>query len=290
MKLVVDDQAQAPTIGDKVSIPFPDGAKQAERGAKIHGKNQQWRSPRTIDKLLKIYKKHDFEDIYLIHANTAYGVYTEDFLTSKYLVDISDIPELYALENDDDVLRVGAGTTYTDFLNYLDQLMTQNKLSQTSAVGALQFMAHRTAGTVVRNSATLAGNSMLVLKHIHKGTGEPFPSDLFTVLTALNATILYWDLRTGEEKCATVEELLAMVIDDQALANYILLQEYQIPVAPNNDIVLAQKVALRDINAHSIVNTTSIFDLGEGLGACPRMEARLRKIRIWPFSAIFPVK
>jgi hypothetical protein len=26
------------------------------------------------------------------------------------------------------------------------------------------------------------------------------------------------------------------------------------------------------------------------LGACPRMEARLRKIRIWPFSALFPVK
>jgi hypothetical protein len=26
------------------------------------------------------------------------------------------------------------------------------------------------------------------------------------------------------------------------------------------------------------------------LGACPRMEARLWKIRIWPFPALFPVK
>jgi hypothetical protein len=36
-------------------------------------------------------------------------------------------------------------------------------------------MARRTAGTIVRNAATLAGNTMLVLTHIH--ASEPFPSD-----------------------------------------------------------------------------------------------------------------
>ena len=84
---------------------------------------------------------------------------------------------------------VSAGTTYSDFIGLLAAEMKARKLGETSALGALDFMARRTAGRIVRNAASLGGNTMLVLKHIAKGTGEPFPSDLFTALVAVRPEI-----------------------------------------------------------------------------------------------------
>ena len=52
----------------------------------------------------------------------------------------------------------------------------------------------RTAGRIVRNAASLGGNTMLVLAHIAAGTGEPFPSDLLTALVAVDAKIVYLDV------------------------------------------------------------------------------------------------
>ena len=72
--------------------------------------------------------------------------------------------------------------------------MKARKLDETTALGALDFMARRTAGRIVRNAASLAGNTMLVLKHIAAGTGEPFPSDLFTALVAVDARVTYLEL------------------------------------------------------------------------------------------------
>ena len=60
-------------------------------------------------------------------------------------------------------------------------------------------MARRTAGRIVRNAASLGGNTMMVLKHIPKGTGEPFPSDLFTALVAVEARISYLVLEQNGE-------------------------------------------------------------------------------------------
>ncbi|MFP3617167.1 FAD binding domain-containing protein, partial [Paraburkholderia sp. SIMBA_050] len=52
---------------------------------------------------------------------------------------------------------------------------------------ALQYMARRTAGTIVRNAATLAGNTMMVVRHCAQGV--PFPSDCYTAMGALGANV-----------------------------------------------------------------------------------------------------
>ncbi|TQV87979.1 molybdopterin cofactor-binding domain-containing protein [Aliikangiella coralliicola] len=265
MKCLTDDQVDAQCVGTEVEIPFPKAAKRNTEGVNLHGEQQIWLTPDNICELLGIYQKYSFDDIYLIHANTSFGVYTQDFLETKVLVNISRIRELYGIESNDNWLKVGAGTTYTDFLEYLDKFIKKRDLSQTTAAGALQFMAHRTAGTIVRNAASLAGNSMLVLKHIKKGTGEPFPSDLFTVLSALNASIRYVNLENGDTKEKTVELLIEAVRKDQKLASQILLLSYDIPLDDKDEVILAQKVALRDINAHSIVNSTSRLKLSSDL-------------------------
>ncbi|RHW77857.1 molybdopterin cofactor-binding domain-containing protein [Colwellia sp. RSH04] len=269
MKLLVDDQVKAQHVGDTVSIPYPKEAKGNKiDGVEINGNEQQWRTPKHIGELLEFYQENSYKDIYLLHANTSYGVYTDDFVSHKYLVDISQLKELYTIENEGKFLRVGAGKTYTEVLKHLDNIIDKESLSQTTAIGALQFMAHRTAGTIIRNAASLGGNTMLVLKHICKGTGEPFPSDLFTVLSALGTELIYIDLQTGEKHSAIANELALQVEKDQSLANHILLVEYKIPVKSDDyafEVVQPHKVALRDINAHSIVNSTSILALSDKL-------------------------
>ena len=101
---------------------------------------------------------------------------------------------------------------------------------------------------------------MLVLKHIAAGTGEPFPSDLFTALVAVDARLTYLVLEAAgqfEPHTATAADLVDAVLKDPTLADRIVITSYVLPVGGAKDAVLAQKVALRDVNAHSIVNATT---------------------------------
>ncbi|MFC3193791.1 molybdopterin cofactor-binding domain-containing protein [Marinicella sediminis] len=265
MKCLMDDQVVGQCVDKTVRIPFPEGASQPVEPTAVDNHKQQWLMPRNTDELLSIYQDHDFSKIYLIHANTSYGVYTEDFEKTPVLVDIRLIKELYGISHDQQVLKVGAGTTYTDFLNYLADHADHCELGEPNAWTALHFMTHRTAGTIVRNAATLAGNTQLVLKHIMSAGVDPFPSDLFTVLSALETELEYLLLTDGSRHRRNVNELVQQLKEDQAMASQILLLNYHIPLHNDGSLVQAQKVALRDINAHSIVNTTSVLEVADDL-------------------------
>ncbi|MEO1594523.1 MAG: molybdopterin cofactor-binding domain-containing protein [Pseudomonadota bacterium] len=258
MPVKLDDQLNAQQVGDTVTLPFAEGAKSPPQPITVAGSQQTWMTPSSLPELVEIYRDFDHAEIYLLHANTALGVYREDFLEKKLLVDISRIEGLYGISQDDSALTVGAGATYTELF---DHLQTIAPAAMTS-LAAVLYMAHRTAGTVVRNAATIGGNTMLVLKHIGKGTGEPFPSDVLTVLAALDATIRFTDLSSGQKAQLSVSELVAACQSDPAFAHRILLMQYNIPVITTpRTLVQAQKVALRDVNSHSIVNTTSVLSI-----------------------------
>ena len=93
-------------------------------------------------------------------------------------------------------------------------------------------MARRTAGRIVRNAASLGGNTMLVLKHIAAGTGAPFPSDLFTALVAVDAKITYLvpARNSFQAITATAGELVAAVRRSPALADRIVIAAYSLPL------------------------------------------------------------
>lgn len=265
MPCKMDVHAEAQSVDTIVDIPVPPKPKRKLSGVRLEHNDRLWLAPSSIEELCEIYAQYPLEDIYMLNANTSFGVYKEDFLQAKIIVDLGQLSELTHQKIGRKDLILGGATTYTQFLKVVEKIIRNKKLSQTSSLGALQFMAHRTAGTIVRNAATLAGNTMLVLKHIAKGTGEPFPSDLFTVLSALNVRIDYVDLMSGEHNHATAAELTEKIVHAPDLANHILLLKYSIPLGPSEDIVLAQKVALRDINSHSIVNTTSVLKVDQDM-------------------------
>jgi len=260
-------KAQLPS---NVEIPFPRDAQQPASGVTTN----RWVAPKSLSELAEIFKSN--KNIRLVHANTSYGIYKNEYLDTTFYVDIRFIPDLntgYKLT--DDYLQIAASTTYSELIDILsqgiDKLKHINKktsISDISILEALDYMARRTAGRIVRNAASIGGNTMLVLKHIPMHSGEPFPSDLFTALFAVETKINYLLLDkngTFKEHTKTAEALVEAVIKDPKLADEIVLTSYVIPLKSSNDVALAQKVALREVNAHSIVNATTNFSINDSL-------------------------
>lgn len=201
----------------------------------------------------------------LVHGNTSFGIYKDEFLNASHLIDIRHVKELNAAPVwSEKSLTVSAGTSYSDLIATIEkQYAPPKKLP--SSIEAIRYMARRTAGRIVRNAASLGGNAMLVLQHIAKGTGEPFPSDLFTALYAINATVTFKRLGTSgfsENLTKTVEQLTDEVSQNPSIASELLLVSFSLPISGEDKIYLAQKVALREVNSHSIINAATFFEFG----------------------------
>jgi xanthine dehydrogenase/oxidase len=263
MPCIADPDTTAQKPGPLV-IPFPPAAQTTAQPVTSYGNGQLWRTPARLADLAALMHANRDVNYRLVHGNTSYGVYDREFAATKLFIDIRLIPELNAPPDfRDGTVRVSAGTTYADFVSLLETIGDSS--NENTRLGAALFMARRTAGRIVRNAASLAGNSMMVLHHIRKGTGEPFPSDLFTTLDAMGATIDYLLLAANgnfTRKSARVRALVAWALENPGSINNIVLVSYLLPVGDSkNEVVLAQKVALREVNAHSIVNTASLFTL-----------------------------
>lgn len=269
MKCKCDDgcESQLPAA---VVIPFPDNAEGGAEPVSVDHGTRSWHTPVTIAELVRIMRENRDKKLRLVHGNTSFGIYKEEFLESDVLVDISLIPELHraaVVENGE--LRVGAGITYSELIEALEAQLELRKEGTTTRLGALHFMARRTAGRIVRNAASLAGNTMLVLSHI-AGTGEPFPSDIFTALAAMDARVEFIDISAHGQppvQTCTVQELVDRVRTAPLLAGTIVIVAYRLPLGEPREVVLPQKVALREVNAHSIVNGTTRFRMKPDLTA-----------------------
>ncbi|PYP87934.1 MAG: xanthine dehydrogenase [Candidatus Angelobacter sp. Gp1-AA117] len=267
MKCLGDAGCQAQRPADVV-IPFPDEAKAPPQPVAVQHGHQTWYTPATLNELVRIMDKNRDKKLRLVHGNTGYGVYKEEYQESEVLVDIRLIPDFYAESKvKKGALHVGSGINYNDLIAAIEVEIKAKNLPVSSRIWATQFMARRTAGRIVRNAASLGGNTMLVLKHIATGTGEPFPSDIFTTLVAVEARIEYLDITSGRQRRveSTVEELVQKVAKEPRLADNIILLSYDLPLGERREVTLAQKVALRDVNAHSIVNVATRFALARDL-------------------------
>lgn len=261
----IGDHVSSAQLPAAVEIPFPPAAHQTAAPVSTDGHGQRWLTPTSLAELAELLHAHpDRKQVRLVHGNTSYGVYKDEYPATKLFIDIRLIPELHEADQmTDEGFVVAAGTTYSDFID----LLLANPKAKSVTFGALDFMARRTAGRIVRNAASLGGNTMLVLKHIPEGAREPFPSDLFTALVAIEAKITYYilsDVGAFEKVTVSAGELASRAARDSSLADRIVLCAYTLPVGDENDAILAQKVALREVNAHSIVNATTRFTFTEG--------------------------
>jgi xanthine dehydrogenase/oxidase len=259
MKCLLEDGAQTQNPPGFVSVPFPDGARHGPQPVAADRGGVEWLTPTTMEELLALLSAPAPGAVRLVHGNTSFGIYPAEFLAAARLVDISLIADLEGIDAGATTIDCGAGISYAQLI----EALAEASPPATSRLGALQLMARRTAGSIVRNAASLGGNTMLTLHHIQEG--EPFPSDLLTALAAVGAELTWINAVAGEARRSTVDELIAAVRESGGFGARLVLVRYHLPIGTEADVVLAQKVALREVNAHSIVNATTRLTFGEGV-------------------------
>jgi len=239
-------------------LNFPNEFEVPARSLAFAKDDRRWYRPTSLDALLKLRTKliHIPEgDVRLVVGNTSSGVYNRHVEDPLVCVDVSAVSDLHGFILSDDTLSVGAATTYTAMLTILDDVIAKQPAE---ALGALRYLAGRTAGHIVRNAASLAGNTMMVVRHAE--TGQPFPSDLFTGLVAFGARVV---VAASGSNTPTEHDLLDFVDlwnTNEDVRRTSVLLNYRIPIYP---AVIARsfKVARRHENSHAIVNATMMAEL-----------------------------
>jgi xanthine dehydrogenase/oxidase len=261
---VVDPAFDPRCVDDRVEIAFPEAARTPVPPLTVRRGGYTWHAATSLEDLLRtLAASPGGGATRLVAGNTSTGVYdrwTEDPHT---LIDVSRVAELRGIEQGPNALTVGGGTTYTELIAALDAAIRALPKARRRRLQAVRYMARRTAGTIVRNAATLAGNTMLVLKHVHRG--EPFPSDAFTAYATVGATLRIIAPGWPEPRDLSPEELVAATLDDPAYPDDKVILSYTIPYGDAGDHAVTQKTALREVNAHSIVNNGVRIALGPDL-------------------------
>ena len=250
LRTVVDPAERVPHA-KKVEASFPKSLKRPPRAVHYVKDGYHWYRPTTLDQVHAILSQHqDNADVKLVGGNTSIGIYDRFVENPHVLIDISQLEPLLGIEVSEDGLSFGAAVTYNDLLSELERLLSESSAEQRVGVEALRYMARRTAGTIVRNAATIAGNTMLVVRHIAEG--EPFPSDMFTALSSFDTTVTV-SLADGQSLQLPILEFALQYQDSTELQAGVLVR-YHVPWTKTNEHARTYKTALREENAHSIVN------------------------------------
>jgi len=251
LRTVVDPSEELKVQKSVEPPEFPASLQTAPRPLHYSKGGYHWYRALTLADVHAILREHpDSKNVKLVGGNTGIGVYNTYVEDPHVLIDISLVPDLHGIKSTGEALTAGAATTYSEFLDELKTLQAKATDDQRSGVDALHYMAHHTAGTIVRNAATLAGNTMLVVRHV--SSGEPFPSDLFTALCSLGAHVHV--SVAGELRKLPILNFALDYQKSPELQKDSILVRYSIPWTGAREYARTFKTALRKENAHSIVN------------------------------------
>lgn len=251
---------EEPAVAPSEPVSVPSGLAPITTGLRVDKDGYSWLRVASLVELLDVLREHgSVDDVKLVAGNTSIGVYGEPAqgvtLGPPHLrIDISQIPALHGATVADGSLVVGAATTYTELLDVLDGCRDGLPVEQRSGLDAVRYMAQRTAGRIVRDVASLAGNTMLVVRHVDGTDLPPFPSDLFTALCAMGASV---DVVTPSAPAARRLAMLDFAAQwraDEDLQRGCVIVRYHVPFTTEREWARSFKVALREVNAHSIVN------------------------------------
>lgn len=239
---------------------FPAGLKALRpRFLRFEGSGHVWLRPRTLAEAQALKAQHGGAGkVKLVGGNTALGIYKDAADNPPVLIDVSHLGELRGIRVMADGLRIGAGTTYQELLDFLDERLP-GMGSKGAGWESVRALVKRTANVQVRSVATVGGNLMLVLEHARRGM--PFPSDLFTGLAAMGAKVLLGSRRWVKPREHPVLEVPPV----DAWPSDAVVLGFHVPYARPGERFGAYKVARRIQNAHGIVNAGFRVALTKGL-------------------------
>lgn len=255
MTCKIDPAEQVSTVAP-VKIVFPVELERPARALAYSVKAYKWYRPVTLDGLLALMQQHpDRANVRLVGGNTSIGVYPRTVENPHVFIDVSHVPQLHDMRADAASLVVGGALTYRDLLALLDEqigLPGAHYRPSLSGLRALRYMAGRTAGTIVRNAATLAGNTMLVVRHAKEGV--PFPSDCFTALAALGTRVTVAAPGWAASRQMDLLDFAAQWQTSKDMQSGCVLLRYEVQLTGSDEYAQTYKTAQREVNAHSIVN------------------------------------
>jgi xanthine dehydrogenase/oxidase len=208
--------------------------------------------PTTLEELQELQDliiEHEGKNkIKLIVGNTASGIYP-DLNKVRFAIDISRIKELTHIHNGEQAIELGAAVPIQDLIEFAEKLIKEKSPEATRGLRQFTEHAKHIAGIQVRNAGSVAGN--IFITKSNSKSGHPFPSDLFTVLSALGTTVTirsktYLD---GTQTCALQDMPIAEDLPPDAL-----LLSFRIPFTRKGEFVHTYRIARRPQMAHPIVN------------------------------------
>jgi len=247
-----EDVAHAPAV----TVDFPAALRRPPRAVAFERDGYKWFRPLSLREVLRLLREHrDSANVRLVVGNTSIGIYPRTVEDPHVFIDIAHVPELQQAKVTKSGLILGSALTYGELIAWLGPLIAAAKKSKSPrlpGLDALNYLAGRTAGTIVRNAASLAGNTMLVVRHVNEGV--PFPSDLFTALSSLGAEVLVMSPRWKSPRWLALLDFAAQWQSSKALQDGAVVVAYRVPFTRAREFAQTYKCALREVNAHSIVN------------------------------------
>ncbi|GAC1045483.1 molybdopterin cofactor-binding domain-containing protein [Rhizobium sp. No.120] len=236
----------------------------------IAGTGIEWFAPSNMTDLeaIDLTLRSQGKKIRLIHGGTSYGIYKTEFSEAEVdaFIDLANVGELHgAIAHNSGYLHIPAGATYNQVIDVIQAAYDAAGKSDEALSDPIFYMLRRTAGRIVRNAATIGGNLMLYLHHIANGTGDPFPSDLATAVY-YDSSIDIYNL-SGGVWISSPNTVLKNVFDNIANGTQspddIIISGITVPLALSYNqrhFWVAQKTALREVNSHSIINSSIAFE------------------------------
>lgn len=213
--------------------------------------NRHWFRPPTLadaQELKSLLAAHYGADrVRLVVGNTARAIYPGEDVASE--IDISRIAELNEARRGAEGLVVGASVSIQRLLELADTAIAAEPAGRTIGLRELARHGKFLAGLQVRSAGSVGGN--IAITKAHTRHGEPFPSDLFTVLTTLGATVTVCSSAfAGGERTFELDELPPL----EDLPPDAFFVRFQVPWSRPGERVQTFRVARRPQMAHPIVN------------------------------------
>ena len=221
------------------------------RALHFSGGGREWYRPITLDEVQRLKAMSVGQvgrpQVRLVFGNTTAGVYQDE--TPSHFIDISAIPELGRVAEDQAGIRVGAAVPIQRLIDFLGETIGRRPREETTGLRALRRHAGFIAGYQVRSAGSVAGNIFMTRDHADRGT--PFPSDLFTSLATLGTSI---EIGSNEYEEGRQAFPLMKMPPVGALPGDAVILGFHIPYTRPREYVQTHRVARRPQMAHPIVN------------------------------------
>ncbi|XP_001688833.2 uncharacterized protein LOC5667145 [Anopheles gambiae] len=206
---------------------------------------KEWHKVYNVSDIFAIFESIGDKPYTLIGGNTAHGVYRRSDGIQVF-IDINAVQELRT-SSVGSSLTVGAGTSLTELMDLLTNTAKQN--NNFSYFEHMVRHIDLIANVPVRNTGTIAGN--LSIKNQH----NEFPSDLYLILEAANATLTILESQ-GKTSTVRPSQYVTMNMNKKLLLNVILP-----PLYPSVYVYRTFKIMPRAQNAHAYVNGAFLIKL-----------------------------